>query len=345
MNGRVLVLTPDVDEPLGRVKTHYRIVDRLRRRGVDASVVHRTGSFRCTWFDNDTPVVPHDEVSLTSADVLVVPGRWLDRLAMVPAGARTIVLSHSAETTAMPAPRTATQDGSAPKPDRFVSLSDSDRDRILQMAPDTDVIAIRAPVDTSLFHVDGLKQRRIAFMPGSRPGAARDVVTALQERQSVGGWTFTPIEGKHERDVAQLLRDAAIYLSFNRSDSNGTSALEAAASGCTIIGYHQSGSRPVGSASYWVRDGEVGMFVHVADDMLRRWNERSTIFRQRALDMAQRIAGTHDSDANDDEIAAAFTFADRSTASPLGTIPSSMWTPIGRAGPISRLVRRSFRRS
>ena len=59
---RIYYLSPDDPAPVGGVKQIYRHVNILNRRGFSAFVLHRTKGFRCTWFENNTPVVYDPEI-------------------------------------------------------------------------------------------------------------------------------------------------------------------------------------------------------------------------------------------------------------------------------------------
>jgi hypothetical protein len=131
----VYYLCPDHDVPSGGVRVIYRHVDVLRRAGLEAFVVHERRGFRCTWFDNETPVrswserrprppsdsfaarayrraarrarvVPGDYryghvtdppcFALSDDDVVVVPEIYEPHIADIAPGKRKVVLAQSA---------------------------------------------------------------------------------------------------------------------------------------------------------------------------------------------------------------------------------------------------------
>lgn len=47
---------PEPFEPAGGVQVAYRHVDILNRAGLEAYMLHPNPPFRCTWFENDTPI-------------------------------------------------------------------------------------------------------------------------------------------------------------------------------------------------------------------------------------------------------------------------------------------------
>src|SRR6478672_2029594 len=69
----IYFLTPDEARPSGGIRQIYLMVDLLCELGYEASVFHGTPGFRCSWFDNTTPVVAKPFLRLERGDVLVVP--------------------------------------------------------------------------------------------------------------------------------------------------------------------------------------------------------------------------------------------------------------------------------
>jgi glycosyltransferase involved in cell wall biosynthesis len=131
---RLLYLCPDYIAPSGGIRVIYRHVDILSRNGYDAFVVHEREGFRCTWFENSTPVlgwssrryggdrslvrragrhlrrgfrhVPPDRLflhlherpafALGADDVLVVPEMFGPRLAEIGAGSPKVIFNQNA---------------------------------------------------------------------------------------------------------------------------------------------------------------------------------------------------------------------------------------------------------
>lgn len=57
MNNRLLFVCPDINKPSGGIKQIYRQVNILSSNGYKAYILHKDKGFRCTWFNNNTPVV------------------------------------------------------------------------------------------------------------------------------------------------------------------------------------------------------------------------------------------------------------------------------------------------
>jgi hypothetical protein len=52
----IYYFSPEAFEPTGGVQMMYRHVDILNQAGLQAYMLHPNPPFRCTWFENDTPI-------------------------------------------------------------------------------------------------------------------------------------------------------------------------------------------------------------------------------------------------------------------------------------------------
>ena len=52
----IYYFSPEVFEPTGGIQMMYRHVDILNQAGLEAYMLHPNPPFRCTWFENDTPI-------------------------------------------------------------------------------------------------------------------------------------------------------------------------------------------------------------------------------------------------------------------------------------------------
>jgi glycosyltransferase involved in cell wall biosynthesis len=59
---RIYYLCPDHSKASGGIKQIYRHVDILNKHGFNAYVLHATKNFKCTWFENCTPVVYNPKI-------------------------------------------------------------------------------------------------------------------------------------------------------------------------------------------------------------------------------------------------------------------------------------------
>jgi glycosyltransferase involved in cell wall biosynthesis len=278
----VFVLCPDHNKPSGGVKQLYRQVDVLNRSGWEASIVHHTRGFRCSWFPNETRIAYTDDLNLGAADHLVVPEVFGPVIADIQPGVPKIVYNqggyltfhgYSLEKNASPSPYQ--------HPDVHAALvvSEDSRRYLQYVFPDLSVHRLHYGVDPAVFLCGTQKRRRIAFMPRRNREDVRQVLNALNYRGALDGFDLAPIDAKGEYETAELLRDSLVFLSFGRSEGFGLPAAEAMACGCIVVGFHGMGGREffLPEHSYPVPQGDLMAFVLTAERVLgiaRRSPER-----------------------------------------------------------------------
>lgn len=69
------------------------------------------------------------------------------------------------------------------------------------------------------------------------------VVSALKSRRRLQGWQFQAIENCSSSEVAAILKDSCIFMSFGYPEGISLSNLEAMLSGCWVVGYSGMGCR------------------------------------------------------------------------------------------------------
>ncbi len=252
----IYVLCPENDRPSGGVKILYRHVDVLARNGFSASILHQQRGFRCTWFTNSTPIRYLPDVRLSKTDFLVIPeiyGPHIAALRDLPAigprvrkvifnqNAYYTFLGHSLEAVAhsgltMP----YTMDG------EFVAtiVVSEDSRRYLEYAfPGMPIYRIHNAIDTDLFAFREQKSRQICFMPRKHPEDALQVLALLRLRGALDGVRVRVIEHMNEREVAAVMQESLIFLSFGYPEGCPLPPAEAMACGCVVVGYDGFGGR------------------------------------------------------------------------------------------------------
>jgi hypothetical protein len=232
---------------------------------IPAAVVHHARGFRCTWFENGTPVLASADVSLTASDVLVVPEWYGPGLRARPAVARTVVFNQRAY---------GTFDRVAPGGpplyqgiDALLAVSDDNAAYLRWAFPEVPVHVTRNVVDGSLFHPAGTPGRRIAYMPRRRAEEVAEVLHLLAARGVLDGWELVPIDGRTEQETAELLRGCAVFLSFSEREGFGMPPAEAMAAGCYVVGFTGLAGRDFFDPAYSrpVPEGDVLAFAQAVE--------------------------------------------------------------------------------
>src|SRR5262249_26446099 len=95
-----------------------------------------------------------------------------------------------------------------------ICVSQDNLEYLKDTFPDLNIKRIRLSVDSLRFNISGHKKKQIAYMPRKLPKDAVQVVKILEERGRIKDWEFVPIENRNADEVAEILRESAIFMSF-----------------------------------------------------------------------------------------------------------------------------------
>ena len=218
-------ICPDFDIPSGGIRKLYRSVDTLNDAGLPAAIVHKRSGFRCTWFDHRTRVVSNSQAVVNSRDVIVVPEIYGPSICHLPSGVRQIIFNQNAYI--MLRSLTSGRSAAAPYIDNpdltAVIVVSEDNAAVIEYAfPGVRLHCVRNGIDPTLHHPPTYpKQRRIGYMPRKRAHEAAQVLELLKLRGALNGWEVIAIDRQGEVEVANLLRNSQIFLSFSQLEGLG----------------------------------------------------------------------------------------------------------------------------
>mgnify|MGYP003633026351 FL=1 len=106
---------------------------------------------------------------------------------------------------------------------------------------DKPVYRVRYGIDTNVFSFQANKKKQIAFMPRKLREDSEQILNILNIRGVLNGWDIVSIQGMNEEEVAGVLKESAIFLSFNHREGFGMPPAEAMACGCVVVGYAGQG--------------------------------------------------------------------------------------------------------
>jgi glycosyltransferase involved in cell wall biosynthesis len=262
----VYYLCPDTDTPSGGVRVAYRHVDTLNAMSIPAAVVHVRRGFRCTWFANTTRVVASGDVTLSPSDVLVVPEWYGPDLSTVPAGPRVVIFNQRSYGTFdhVPAGRPLYRGAAA-----ILAVSEDNADYLRYAFPGIPTHVVRNVVDGTLFRPGDGPERRVSYMPRRRGAELAEVLHLLALRGALDGWALTPIDGRSERETADLLRRSAVFLSFSEREGFGMPPAEAMAAGCYVVGFTGLAGRDFFDPAYCrpIPEGDVLAFARAVEEI------------------------------------------------------------------------------
>ena len=269
----IYVLCPDNDVPSGGIKQLYRHVDTLNRNGIAASIIHQDDGFRCTWFENNTRVSYTSNCRLGESDYLVVSEIYGPAITDIKTGIRKVVYNQNSYLTFRGFSLTKS-DLPSPylHPDVLAALVVSeDSKRYLQYAfSQLKVKRIHHSIDPTLFGYKAMKKQQIAFMPRRNQQDIIQVINILKYRGALQGYELIPIQDRSEAEVAAILKESLIFLSFSRAEGFGLPPAEAMACGCIVVGYHGQGGKEFFDPefSYPIPQGEVITFAKTVERVL-----------------------------------------------------------------------------
>jgi hypothetical protein len=343
----IYFLAPDETRPSGGIRQTYLMVDVLRELGHDAAVFHGTPGFRCRWFDNDTPVVAQPFLTLERGDVLVVP-EHRGALARERCGdAAVVVLNQNHFRTFLGAGFEDRWAGAYPGwPNAKAVLATSVAIRrflTVALRGPVPVYPVTVVVDTDRF-VPAEKQRVIALMFRKRRAEAESVAQ-LVARCGLDGWRIEAIGARPIDDVARVLGEAAIFLSFSATEGFGLPPAEAIAAGCYVIGFTGDGGQEVMDPRWCspIADEDIVSFAEETARVAREWDASPGTIRTRVELGRAHITQTYTREKLRDELRVAFDALTAPASDAMQREPATVthWSvPVGPRGALVRAGRR-----
>ncbi|MGQ9671034.1 MAG: glycosyltransferase [Desulfosoma sp.] len=315
------------NHPVGGVRVMYRHVDILNEAGVEAYIVHAKDGFRCTWFENSTPIVYWRENMVDRAvekvmkrmrprsvqrirlrggrrhrilegDVIAIPEIFGPGIASFARGVRKVILNQNGYLTFR---------GYNFRPDAVanpyvhpevagVMVNSLDGEAYLRHAfPAAKIVRFKLSVDKNVFSYQEKKKKQITFSLIKNLSDALQVINILRCRGVLQGWNVLPFINRPQREVAQIMRDSLVFLSFGYPEGFGLPAAEAMACGCLVIGYHGGGGREFFKPefSYPIEAGDIVGFARTVEKVLQSYEDQRLRFDAMRRAAAEFIRATY----------------------------------------------------
>lgn len=257
----IVFLCPATNVPIGGVKVIYNQAATINEMNgqMAACVLHPLNpKFRCSWFDHGAPTNSNLQFDQTH-DFVMIPEFWavpharllhkLDvRYGIYVQNGYTVGLNDGEEL-----------DAAYNNAALILAISD-DTVKCINMAfPECSakVHRVHFSVDSDRFMSSHNKENIICYMPRKLEKHSR-LVTFFLKKMIPPHWRIESIDGLNEDGVAAILGKSKIFLSFSEFEGCGLPPIEAALSGCQVIGYTGEGGK-----EYW--DKEVFAEIHSGD--------------------------------------------------------------------------------
>jgi len=328
---------PDKDYPVGGIRVIYRHVDTLNRNGLEAYVLHHYYPFRCTWFENTTPVAhevrypdlsrslparagrralrtlgrppqidPLPVLELTADDILVVP-EAMPGLAEIAPGVPKAIFNQNAYLTLAPFPfDVEPKELVYEKPELLgaIVVSEDSRSYLETLFPALRVRRVHHGIDPDMFAFSPHKKRQIAYMPRKNRHDVHQVLLRLRLTGRLEGWDVVEIDDRTELETGELLRESAVFLSSGHPEGFGLSAAEAMSAGCIVVGYHGYGGREflTEDLAFPVAVGDIVAFTDRVAEVLEQLETRPDALRRRAERASRFIAENYSLDREETDL-------------------------------------------
>lgn len=317
--GTIYVLCPENNRPSGGIKILYRHVDVLNKNGFSAAILHQQQGFRCTWFSNTTRVVYLPEIKLSRSDYLVVPEIYgpniigLGNLPQIGHQVKKVIFNQNSYYTFLGYPISAVLNPGfiAPyaKPDEFMAtiVVSEDSKRYLEYAfPQMKIYRIRNSINTEVFAYQARKKKQICFMPRKHPEDALQVLAILRARGALNGFSVMAIDNKTEREVAEMMKDSLIFLSFGYPEGYSLPPAEAMACGCIVVGYHGQGGAEYFKPEfcYPIDINDIVGYARTVEELIAEWERNPSSLTEQAMQAAKYVSATYSPECEQNDIVA-----------------------------------------
>jgi glycosyltransferase involved in cell wall biosynthesis len=285
---------PEYRDAVGGMYIAYRHVDLLNQLGYPAWMVHPTKGFRCTWFENRTPVLGSAEVSLQPGDVCVLPEIFEPWRALACPGIKRLIFNQNAYYTfthhCWQKDSLATPYNS-PDVLGVIVVSEDNWNYLAHAFPGLRLFRYRYSIDGRKFAPRWPKQKMIAFMPRKGLADVQQVLNIIKFRGELGEYALRPLEGLSRAEVAVALGEAEVFLSSGFYEGCPLPPMEAMACGCLVVGYHGFGGREYfrPEFSFPVEPADVQGFARTLGRVLRQLREDPGPLREMALQASRYI--------------------------------------------------------
>ncbi len=311
---RIFFLTTDDNAPSGGRLFIYHLVDILVTHGYNAYALHQKRNYRYTWFPNSThccytyqlkkrraeangikkriryvieiildwlrsPRSSTSRVILNERDLLVLPATRTSFCHEVLPGIPKISLSQSPYLL-LACEGLAYPDRSIYHPDikARIAMSKLNYDLHCRLFPTDTLWEVPVFIDSTLFNYAEKKKRQIAYMPRRLANDSQGVINLLRLHGKFNGFELVAIDGMTPQQVAHVMKESLIFLSFSHREGFGLPAAEAMACGCIVIGYSGNGGDEFfhEDLCYKIPSGDLIGFAETVERIVAEYDEGAT---------------------------------------------------------------------
>ena len=257
----IVFLCPATDVPRGGVKVFYNQAAVINEMNVQvaATVLHPFNpEFSCTWFDHGVTIKTNLEFDITH-DFVMIPEFWA-----VPHARLLYELGlqygiYVQNGYILNRNNGEELDAAYHNAAMILAISKDTQECIKMAFPECakKVSRVHYSVNSDKFIASSNKENIICYMPRKLENHS-ELVTFFLSKKIPSNWRIESIDGLDENGVAAILGKSRIFLSFSEFEGCPLPPVEAALSGCQVIGYTGEGAK-----EYW--DPEIFTEIHSGD--------------------------------------------------------------------------------
>ena len=252
-----LLLKPDVVQPTGGIKQMHRLSEALGQLGREATLIQNKAEFHPGWFESSVNTISETEwlkrTDLSpERDIVVMPETYNGEfLTFSPELPKIIFNQNGAYSFGIPDSKKMHRPAGLIELyqhadiKHLLCVSEHDHALISEgfQAGEQRVSVIRNAIEVELFKPKQAKKKQVCYMPRKNPRDALITIAMLEHCEWFKQWSVVPIEKKSQEQVAQIMQESLIFLSFGHPEGFGLPVAEAMACGCSVIGYSGLGGR------------------------------------------------------------------------------------------------------
>ncbi len=307
---KIYFLCPAQKHPTGGVKQIYRQVDILNANGYEAAVVHGKKNFRVNWFVNDTVIkyYPYLFFKINSARkvglkytiknffkslfiskkmpekdaILVFPEIYGKGIGNGNFEYKKVIFNQNCYYTFDSFVKPSDEKNNPYVEENTLGcmvVSEDSKNYLEYAFPNLQIERLFLGIKDAFFIEEGFaKKKQIAYMPRKLGRDLNQVIHLIKNKSFMKDWELVPISGKSEKEVAEILKSSAIYLSTNHIEGFGLPPAEAMASGCYVIGYAGNGGLEYFKEIFCskIPDGNILLFAREIEKIVTEYDINPT---------------------------------------------------------------------
>lgn len=308
MKNKLYFLCPNNEHATGGVKQIYRQVETLRKNGFDAYILHKKQGKKDRWFNINVPIVyspylfkklkhlynekqigflekiemfflKQSSIKLESDSILIIPEVYGPHIHKIEPNVKKVIFNQNCYYTfgyySMYKEYLVNPYNDNNTIATIVASDDAEK-YLNYCFPNITVYKMRLGIDDSIFNFAKNKKKQICVMPRKLGDDVNQVIQIIKQRNLYKDWDIVFVDNKSELEVANIMKDSLIFLSFNYKEGFGLPPVEAMSCGCYVIGYKgQAGKEYFKQEfSYPINDGDIIQFVKAIEETVNIYENK-----------------------------------------------------------------------